>query len=90
MRISHVWYKSPKRGRSFSNGRSEAPALIRFEGEKITRRVYEDWTQLNKNGSANPRKWSPVPLVVLIKGVVTTIPEELVEAHDLRKKARVL
>lgn len=88
MKISHVWYKSPKRGRSFSNGRSEAPALIRLEGEKITRRVYKDWTRLNKNGSGNPKKWSPVPLVILIKGVVTTIPEDLVEAHSLREPRR--
>jgi len=60
--------KSPQRGRRMVYGRVESAYLVKREGETCYRRIYEDWTQLEQNGSTNPKKWSPVPLVIMVKG----------------------
>ena len=63
------WRKPTKRGARVIHGRSESPWMVKLDGDTCYRRIYEDWTRLEQNGSTNPKNWSPVPLVILIKGV---------------------
>jgi hypothetical protein len=68
----------PQRGERVIHGRSEAAWLVKLEKDtpsKPWRRVYRDWTQLDKRGSEDSRNWI-VPLVLVIKGEVITLTAE--------------
>lgn len=75
MEISHIWRKEPKRGRTMSKGMVQSAWLIRCVGEKITRRVYEDWKNIDKRGSNKSKDWH-VPFVVIISGEPYTLTEQ--------------
>jgi hypothetical protein len=76
--------KFTKRGRRVIHGRSESDYMVKRDGDTCYRRIYEDWTQLEKNGSDNVKKWSPVPLVIMVKGEKVpfdrnNLPQEIAE-----------
>lgn len=72
-----MFRKLPLRDNGVVRGMRASPYMIRLEQRGPSRRVYEAWDQLEKHGSENPRKWSPVPLVYMVKGVRVPLPEEL-------------
>ncbi len=75
--IRAIQRKSPMRGTTCIHGRSQSPWLVKLENDvpaKPWRRVYEDWNQLEKNGNEHdPKKWSPVPLVLVIGTAIITL-----------------
>lgn len=75
--IQRAWKQGLKRGRPEypTNGRMPSPYSLRLQDERITRRVYEDWNQLQTNGSEDPEDWSPVPYVLIIKGEIITLSD---------------
>ncbi len=80
--IDTVLSCGPKRGARCKYGRSETRYMIKLEGEAIKRRVYEDWTQLDKRGCNSPSGWAPVPLVVIIKGEKYNLTREHISRLD--------
>lgn len=82
-KITATIKKFPKRGRHFANGRVESPWLIRTD-DKMTRRVYEIWSRIDKRGSENPKDWS-VPLAIFIKGIAYDLSNELIAELELEK-----
>ena len=85
--IKDAWRKSPKRGYRMVNGLAQSPFFVKLEGSAQKYRVYEDWTRLDKRGSPHSKNWAPVPLVLIILGVKTDIPEDQIIAHNLRSKS---
>ncbi len=73
--------QAPKRGATMRNSLVQSPYLVRLAGETVTRRIYEDWSQLNKNESSDPRYWDPVPLVLVIKGATVPFDHALPEGQ---------
>ena len=76
--IKTAFRRGTKRGARCIHSRSESPYMVILAGDpgNHKRRVYEDWSQLDKRGSERPRDWAPVPLVVIVKGDVITLTEE--------------
>lgn len=76
--------KQHPRSKRFEGRLGNTAYIVRLEDEKVNRRVFEDWGRLQKNGSHKPSDWSPLPLCLIIKGVVVDIPEEQIVLWGLR------
>lgn len=59
-----------------ASGLVPSPFLVRLKEDKLRRRVYEAWDQLQKNGSDDPEHWDPVPYVLVIKGERVVLTDE--------------
>lgn len=64
-----------KRGSTCTYGRSESEYMVKLEGDPHKRRLYEDWTQIDKGLDRSPADWT-VPLVIMIKGVKHNLTPE--------------
>lgn len=76
MIIRDSFIRFTKRGARVIHGRSESKYMVKLEGSTAKYRVYEDWTQLDKRGSEDPKNWAPVPLVILVKGEKFTLTDD--------------
>lgn len=80
--ITTAWKRGTKRAPKMVRGLIESQFMIKLDGDKAKRRVYEDWTRTRerKNPSAGQRFQPPtlkVPaLVIKIKNIIYDLDKQ--------------
>lgn len=68
MSYPSVFRRLTKRENGVVRGLRASEFMVRFVAGGPKYRIYEAWDKLDQRGSTDPKKWAPVPLVIVIKG----------------------